>query len=94
MEFEVRTLFECPIRGVISIPDVCGLFIVDEIKGDRIIVRPLRGKFHGFLFRDANPSILSLALSLDCTVRLLWFDDMQDIEISNLFGLDPFENYH
>ena len=86
MHFEDRTICECPRKSVVQIPDICGLFIVDEFQDDRAVLRPLRGWFKGFLFRTANPGILRLSLSLETAVRCVWFDDSIEIDDMNLFG--------
>ena len=87
MKIENRTLYECPLKSCIQIPDMSGLFLVQEFLDDRVICTPLRGKFHGMLFRTANLNLLEVSLTLDAQVRLVWFESEAEIDVCDLFGV-------
>lgn len=89
MKFENRTIVECPTKSVVSIPDICGLFIVDEFLDDKCLLHPLRGAFRGFLFRAANCGVISISLALDTQVRIVWFENEQELSVSDLFEFEP-----
>lgn len=86
MEFISRTLFECPPRCIVQVPDVVGLFVVisHEDNGD-VVLKPLRGAMYNFLANQPHGGIVSMRCTLDTTVDLLQLDDTMQIDSLNLF---------